>query len=95
MLTVARRVASLPIFRQTPQQSDYVRTWQATAAKVNSTEAPREKSSRDSLWRRHMPDPMKRTLHSLKSRLQSALQRGFDRRHYRRITEENLLQGKL
>jgi hypothetical protein len=96
ILTIARRVAAVPIFEQMPQQSDYFHAWQSAPPPAPSNGQPqRVKSSRGTWWRAHMPDPMKRTLHSFKSRLESAVVRGFKQPYYRRIDEQDLLRGRL
>jgi hypothetical protein len=94
ILTVARRIENVPIFTQSPQQSDYVSMWNATPGSsqtgaVNAVPAP--------VWTRAIPPFVKRSLRSVVRSVTRPPKkaRGFDRPGYRLISEEDLLRGKV
>ena len=105
LLTLAERIETPEIFSVPQQQSDYVALWEASADKFRQP-SPREGQTSLSsrayaaamLPLRHLPLPVKRILRTGWKKLSAQPQkpiRGFDRPYYRRITEEQLLAGKL
>jgi hypothetical protein len=87
ILTVAKRVAEVEIFKTPPQQSDYVVLWGRGAGS----------------WKRHVPQTIKRSVKSLVRHVSAPepaaghaqFERGFNPKSYRRIEEEALLRGRL
>jgi hypothetical protein len=90
ILTIAKRIARVQIFEKTPQQSDYVAMWGA---------GPRQSSATPGRnWKRRIPKPVKRVLKSVLHYVQPFEDpgiRGFDRPGYRRISEHELLRGRI
>jgi len=97
ILTIARRIGRVPIFAQTPQQSDYVSMWSES---LNRNPQPLARvDANGSTWKRLIPPSVKRAIRSMQGRLSGshgpAIRRGFDRPGYRRIREDDLLRGTL
>jgi hypothetical protein len=90
ILTIAKRIAKAPIFQQPPQQSDYVRMWDDVLHGTQSQrETPRAKPA---TWRRYVPKPVKR---AIRYAIPERGTRGFSQSSYRRVTEDDVLHGRL
>jgi len=90
ILTIAKRIARVPIFEKTPQQSDYVALWDG---------APRQSSATPGRsWKRRVPKRVKRVLKSILHYIQPFEApgiKGFNRPGYRRVSEQELLRGRI
>ncbi len=86
ILTIAKRIASVPVLERIPQQSDYAMTWNDALNPTPRRPPPMWRL----LWQRHIPQPVKRVLKSIHH-----IVRPFGRAGYRRITDEQLLRGRL
>jgi hypothetical protein len=85
ILTAAKKVAEAEIFATTPQQSDYVGSWNAAKG------PPRPLRPRFTEIRKRVPHALKRFV---KDKLVFS-KLGFRQHYYHRIDEEALLRGKL
>ena len=102
ILTIAKRVAEVEIFKVWPQQSDYVDLWNRAADKLEAA-APTQKAPRSSYWKRYVPLPLKKWLERSIMRLlvgpvegyegYMLTKKGFRPGFYRRIDEDSLLRG--
>jgi hypothetical protein len=103
ILTIARKLADVEIFAQSPQQSDYVAAWgRHIRAKTESASAPDSRDldshiGRQRSWRSYVPKRIKRVLRSLHRMLQPVppVPGPFDRPYFKRICEDDLLRGRL
>ena len=106
IMTMARRVAELEIFKTPPQQSDYVMVWDAAAGRqqaVVATAAPNSEGPRLSSWKRHVSQPFKKSIRSIKKsfgrrpvgRAEGYIpfENGFSPTSYRLIDDDSLLRG--
>jgi hypothetical protein len=90
ILTLARRVAIAEIFAQSPQQSDYVAMWKGEA------DAHPPHPQRSARLRRFIPISVKRAVRDLLEPLGVFEKtQGFYQPYYRRVSERDLLLGKL
>jgi hypothetical protein len=90
IMTIAKRIARVPIFEKTPQQSDYVAMWGTKPGQLSATPG--------SSWKRRIPKPLKRALKSMLHYLQPFEApgiEGFNRPGYRRVAEKELLRGRI
>jgi hypothetical protein len=96
ILTIARRIADTKIFSQNPQQSDYVTAWEQS----NNTE-DKGAGSWIKKWRSYIPDGIKRRLHKYRTRREwtynivKQSRQPFKRPYYKKISENDLLHGRL
>ena len=93
ILTIAKRVADVEIFKVPPQQSDYVAQWNRA-----EDEATRE-IPQPSSWKRRVPEFLKRPMRRIRGALRGHpagylwFEHGFNPSSYRRIDEDSLLHG--
>ncbi|HZZ89879.1 MAG TPA: hypothetical protein VFE13_16245 [Caulobacteraceae bacterium] len=83
---IARRIARKPIFRQTPQQSDYLPRWKAetpTAPAANAAPARRPLPIR--LAKLVLPFGVRQSIRRAFTRPKPAIRPGFDPRFFRRV----------
>jgi len=105
ILTIAKRISNVEIFNRPPQQSDYVTLWEQT---LNPQQAaiPSGAGARSTTSKRHVPQPLKRSIKSILRHFLAysesgapaghhQVTRGFDPAAYRRIDEDALLRGRL
>jgi hypothetical protein len=94
ILTIAKRISTTEIFVRPPQQSDYVFAW------AGQTRAPHKKRLQrlNELRRRFIPKPIRRSVKLVWDLLRAPFRRPrapFDRPYYRRVSERDLLNGRL
>jgi hypothetical protein len=95
ILTIARRIASVPIFAEAPYQSDYVSMWDRT---LNAQPEPPPVTDEPPTWRHYIPQPVKRSIRAALASLtrpRDGVVRGFRSRAYRRIEEDAVLRGAI
>jgi hypothetical protein len=96
--TIAQRVEDRKIFASFPQQSDYVEFWK------QAQEPPQEPRTQSSI-RRMIPRPIKKLVRwgrdALKKRLASfdrhypPYYRRFDAPYYRRLSDDDVVRGRI
>jgi hypothetical protein len=99
ILTIAKRIASGPVLERSPQQSDYVELWDRT---LNAASPPAPAAAcpgHKGTWKRHIPQPVKQALYSAVHRARALREAitwsGFSPAAYRRLSENEVLQGRL
>ena len=90
IFTIARRVAEADIFARTPQQSDYVAAWDDPNAR-GGPDAPANGSRLKMVLRRSLPP---RVLGAVR-RARRMVTFTFDPACYRRVSDDELIAGKL
>ncbi len=83
LMVIAKRVADVPIFAATPQQSDYVASWENGEVRTN-LDSQTTRSSAFAMAKTYCPDWMKQKL----VRTYQRMQYGFNRKHYQRVRPE-------
>lgn len=86
MLTIAQRIADVPIFSTPPQQSDYQAMW-----KENRTDYVFSSASNKS-WKQWIPLPIRQIVRPFMREFRHL---GLDQPCYRQIATDDLLRGKL
>jgi hypothetical protein len=95
--TIARRVNYVSIFTRFPQQSDYVRAWDKAKNVSRAKTPPYEIGSTSSPQlsvRQLIPQPLKSLMRSARDAIKLKLGL-FDRRYYRRISDDDITHGRL
>ena len=100
--TIAKRLEAVEVFSTPPLQSDYSAAWEkqarelARAGEPSAGTAERIEATSAWRWRDYVPSPVRRVLRGARQRLLPAKRpRGFDRPYYRRISEDDLLRGRV
>ena len=86
ILTIAKRVANVPVFERAPQQSDYVSIWNRTLASPLQTGALWTIGGQRPTWKRCVPSSVKRTVRSIIGHFSP-------KNAYRRIPGDAVLRG--
>lgn len=98
ILTIARRIASVPVFQRPPQQSDYVSLWDRTLNPAQPVPATSDHAV-PATWKRFVPEGVKQVIRyglgRLAARASQSPVRGFPKTSYQRITQDDLLYGRL
>ena len=100
ILTAAERVSQVPVFTTTPQQSDYSDIWktheeQSDESSDTDSSAPLVSPNKGGL-KRFVPTSLKQSLRPLHRKLKALkAPHPFDKPYFRKLSEENLLQGKI
>lgn len=102
ILTIAKKVADVAIFSETPQQSDYAVAWALhSQSRVQSATKKNTLFGKLQHWQSCLPKRLSKVVPQLQSNKEwtaSLLQnrhRPFDRVYYKRICEKDLLHGNL
>jgi hypothetical protein len=90
--TIAQRVEERRIFEYSPQQSDYVEAW--NQVQRQDYEGSATLMSSLTAIRRKMPHPLKRLFRSSRDAMR-ALSRPFRRPYYHRISDDDVVHGRI
>jgi len=85
--TMAQRVSLKDVFARYPQQSDYVTSWKRLRGSPNA-QSPKPRSIREMI-----PQSVKRFLRSTRDVVTA--RSPFDRPYYRRVSESDLVRGRI
>jgi hypothetical protein len=93
LLVIARKVGDVSVFEATPQQSDYVSSWQQKGAARSLIDAPLEAGAKRlsplGYVKRIIPGPIKKLLKAVLGRSESLTGpvQGFDPRYFRPLNQ--------
>src|SRR5262249_30631522 len=99
ILTIAKRIASVPVFASAPQQSDYVDLWHRTLKTASHVSPKTSNVGPGPTWKRHIPLPLNRVVRSLIEYIRGSTREnpssGFNQSAYHRVSEDDLLRGRF